>query len=76
MAAQDKKYRRLSHELQGVDDERAQLQDELEKYVCANPSEVVDEEFRLMHRELQTWQDGRYADSVRLIYYTQQKSLL
>jgi phage shock protein A len=61
----------LRAQLQGIDNERAQLEDELEQYMSDNPSEEVDDSFKKMHHELKTWEDGRYADTVRLIYYTQ-----
>jgi hypothetical protein len=56
----------LRAQLQGVDDERAELQDKLSEFMLDRPSVEAE----TICAELKTVEGGRYSDTVRLIYYT------
>jgi hypothetical protein len=56
----------LRAELQGVDVERADLQDQLKEFIEGSPSQEAE----TICAELKTVEGGRYSDTVRLIYYT------
>ena len=68
----DQTVRQLRQQLQGVDMERAEALEALDKYISACPNKEADS----VISAVQFFEGGRYTDTIRMIYYTLLKNEL
>eukprot|EP01047_Picozoa_sp_COSAG01_P040943 COSAG01_NODE_3477_length_6027_cov_53.431849_2_plen_123_part_00 len=65
----DSQLRSMRGHMQSIDNERCKLAEELEGYIEKNRNLEVDE----LVNEVKFFENGRYSDSIRVIYYTKLK---